>query len=61
MLLQLQQAKAKANKNLKSQTYDNMSYEDNEIQQDPDSNFTKVPSRPSGMIENQQKQKITHF
>lgn len=62
VLLQLQQEKAKASKeSKKSQAYDNMSYEKNEINQYQDLNFTKLPSRPSGMEENQQKEKITDF
>ncbi|KAM8887322.1 NPC1-like intracellular cholesterol transporter 1 [Spinachia spinachia] len=49
VLLQLQQEKAKANqeqqlRNNMRQIYDNMSYENNEMKQDPDSNSTKAPT-----------------
>lgn len=68
VLLQLQQAKAKASEELeikssKSQAYENMSYEDDEMKQDPDSNFKKVStdsSTPSKVIENQQEN-YNHF
>ncbi|XP_044053115.1 NPC1-like intracellular cholesterol transporter 1 [Siniperca chuatsi] len=65
VLLQLQQAKAKASQELRIgnnmiHVYNNMSYEDNEIKLNPDSNSTNPPtnaSRPSQMIENQQGEK----
>lgn len=45
VLLQLQQAKAKEleMRNNMRQVYDNMSYDDNEIKQDAESNSTKAP------------------
>lgn len=69
VLLQLQQAKAKARKELemkndnRKHVYDNMSYEDSEIKQDPDTISTKA-RRPSQMIEKQEEEKevrIDHF
>ncbi|XP_068560056.1 NPC1-like intracellular cholesterol transporter 1 [Cebidichthys violaceus] len=65
VLLQLQQENAKAKqelelKNSMRQLYDNMSYEDNEIKQVPDSNSTKAPTdarRPSLNMENQQEER----
>ncbi len=65
VLLQLQQAKAKASRELETrnhmkQVYDNMSYEDNEVTQEPDKISTKPPkdaSRPSQMVENQEDEK----
>ncbi|XP_071338508.1 NPC1-like intracellular cholesterol transporter 1 [Trachinotus anak] len=55
--LQLQQAKAKARQEqeVSTQFYDNLSYEDNEIKQDPHSNSSKVvteASTPSKIMEN---------
>ncbi|XP_075961100.1 NPC1-like intracellular cholesterol transporter 1 [Anarhichas minor] len=75
VLLQLQQEKAKANQELELKNgmrhiYDNMSYEDNERKQVPDSNSTKAPTdacRPSQIMENQQEERgeraerIDHF
>ncbi|XP_070760304.1 NPC1-like intracellular cholesterol transporter 1 [Enoplosus armatus] len=65
VLLQLQKAKAKASQELEmrnnmKQVYDNMSYEDYETKQDPDSNSTKPPtdaSSPSQIREKQQEEK----
>ncbi|KAM4617005.1 NPC1-like intracellular cholesterol transporter 1 [Polymixia lowei] len=64
VLLQLQQAKAKASRdhelsNNTNGTYYNMSYEDNEKKQEPDSVCPKYPtddSRPSNVIEKEQEQ-----
>ncbi|XP_040011337.1 NPC1-like intracellular cholesterol transporter 1 isoform X1 [Xiphias gladius] len=65
VLLQLQEAKAKASQELEvrsnmRQVYENLSYEDNEIKQDPDLNSANS-SRPSKMIENQQQERIDCF
>lgn len=62
VLLQLQQDKAKAKQVLEmgynmKQAYDNMSYEGNEIKQDPDSMPPEHESRRSKMTENQLEEK----
>ncbi|KAG7241485.1 hypothetical protein INR49_025686 [Caranx melampygus] len=66
VLLQLQQAKAKADQELRmrKQAYDNLSYEDNEVKQQPDSNSTKTTteaSAPPQSMENQKEERIDHF
>lgn len=68
VLLQLQQSKAKARDELEisnnNQAYENMTYENNEIKQNPDLKSPKVftdTSRPSGTIENQQGAKVSSF
>lgn len=62
VLLQLQQDKAKAKQELEmgynmKQAYDNMSYEGNEMKQDPDSTPPEHESRRSKMTENQLEEK----
>lgn len=69
MLLQIQQAKAKASqeldmRNITRKAYDNMSYEDNETTQDPDFNSNKASTdnhKPSLILENGQEVKIDRF
>lgn len=64
LLLQLQQEKAKANRELElrhnmRQIYDNLGYESNELKLDSDSNSTKAPTDtciPAQMMENQQEE-----
>ncbi|TNN86466.1 Niemann-Pick C1-like protein 1 [Liparis tanakae] len=64
VLLQLQQEKAKANRELElrhnmRQIYDNLGYESNELKLDSDSNSIKAPTDtcvPAQMMENQQEE-----
>lgn len=58
VLLQLQQAKAKANHEMEmsKQAYDNLSYEDNEVKQEPESNSTKTTTEASTPPESMEKQ-----
>ncbi|XP_054467753.1 NPC1-like intracellular cholesterol transporter 1 [Anoplopoma fimbria] len=67
VLLQLQQEKAKeASKELElrnkmKQVYDNLSYDNNEIKQDPDSNSTKAATdtrRPSQILKEHQEERV---
>ncbi|KAI9521783.1 hypothetical protein NQZ68_003938 [Dissostichus eleginoides] len=62
VLLQLQQDKAKAARELEMRNnmrriYDNLSFEDSEIKQEPNSNPTKDASSPSQIEENQKEEK----
>lgn len=66
VLLQLQQAKAKANQEMEmsKQAYDNLSYEDSEVKQEPESNSTKTTteaSTPPVSMENQNEEGIARF
>lgn len=66
VLLQLQQDKEKANQELemKKQAYDNLSYEDNEVKQEPGAISTKIatePCTPQVCTENQKEEKINRF
>lgn len=59
----MQQDKARAKKELemRNQAYENMSYEDNEMKQGPESASTTAPKDDSGASKTHQEGAITHF
>ncbi|TKS79031.1 Niemann-Pick C1-like protein 1 [Collichthys lucidus] len=63
VLLQMQQDKARARKELemRNQAYENMSYEDNEMKQGPESASTTAPRDDSKASQTHQEAAITHF
>lgn len=59
----MQQDKARAKKELemRNQAYENMSYEDNEMKQNPESASTTAPKDDSRASKTHQEGAITHF